>query len=253
MKISPLHKLLKMKGNSSYSKIIKKKFFTLLLFFCFIPYLYVSSEDAVPKFIVMRHGEATHNVKNVYNSNPDHPNYQPMNLTKRGKYQAKFAAKKMSNLGLNDENIARVYVSPLPRTRQTADVLANEGLFSKNKIVVDRRLIEIQMGELEGKPRKNIPHDRSWKASDSLKYPGETYEQVAERVADFYKEIIQSQPERHVIIVTHGAPSMALIEWVTNEPKKLKTAEFAILPLQGASVGGSGAKNTKLKNMSLVF
>ena len=73
----------------------------------------------------MRHGEADHNLTHTYNSLLSNAADKVSNLTPKGRMQTVEAAQKLFDIGLNPNNIAKVFVSPLPRTVETANVLAN--------------------------------------------------------------------------------------------------------------------------------
>ena len=72
-----------------------------------------------------------------------------MDLTEEGQKQSRDLAKELLAQGFNNNNILYVFVSPLPRTRQTADALVKSGVVSKDKVIADNRLIEMQCGNLE--------------------------------------------------------------------------------------------------------
>src|SRR5690242_6173316 len=97
--------------------------------------------------IIIRHAEATSNLVGQYNTNPRHPHYKPASLTPKGFEQAKQISELLLTYGFDNRNIAAVYVSPLPRTQETAQVIAEIGIFSADKIHIDPRLLEIQAGD----------------------------------------------------------------------------------------------------------
>lgn len=66
------------------------------------------------KLFCLRHGETNYNLLRLCNDDPA----VDVHLTPRGIEQAQAAAQALAN-----ETIARVFVSPLPRTRQTADIV----------------------------------------------------------------------------------------------------------------------------------
>lgn len=173
--------------------------------------------------IVVRHGEAMHNVAKCYNSNPDHSAYTPSYLTEAGKQQVRATAKRLLDLGYNDCNVTAVYVSPLPRTLQTAEILAESGLFSKDKIAIDPRLIETQVGELEGQPLV-----QNWQESFAEKYQTETDEQLRARVKDFHQEIIIRPSAGNIVVVTHQAPGVVLLGINSEESFRLSTGEACV-------------------------
>tara|TARA_R110002110_G_scaffold271566_3_gene486998 strand:+ start:23274 stop:23837 length:564 start_codon:yes stop_codon:yes gene_type:complete len=177
---------------------------------------------------IIRHGQADHNVGNFYNSNPKHPNYQPAFLTTLGKEQAAYTGLKLKIQGLHKRNIAAVVASPLPRTKQTAKILAKAGLFSPDKITFDSRVIEVNAGSYEGQPYN--PNNLDW---EKPTVGGESRDALRCRMQDFYNDIIAKYPEGDIVIVTHGSPSMQLIDLLTNEVIKLNTADSITLPITG--------------------
>jgi broad specificity phosphatase PhoE len=179
------------------------------------------------ELIVIRHGEAGNNLEKVYNSNPENPHYKPFNLTEAGIQTTQKTVKKLQDLGFNNSNIVAVFVSPLPRTLQTADILVQQGLVSKDKIIVDKRLIEQNAGDLEGKKTFT-----TWQPSFSKEYNAESLEQVQNRVKDFYDSLLQTYPQGNIIVVTHALVSQDLIEIVTHQVVKLTPGEAKIIPLR---------------------
>ena len=90
--------------------------------------------------IIMRHGQGQHNVDQVYNSNPQHPNYKPSPLTKMGKEQVQESARKLLADGFTPLNIETIIVSPLQRAQETAEALVEAGLIRRDLIQTDARL-----------------------------------------------------------------------------------------------------------------
>lgn len=186
----------------------------------------ISLWSAEPQLIIVRHGEAMHNVQDVYNSNPSHPNYKPSNLTETGKEKVLETAKQLMKKGFGDQNIGAVYVSPLPRTMQTADALVKAGLVSRNKIVVEPRITENLAGDLEGKPVM-----REWKSEYAQKYHTESNAQFEARVRSFYDEKIDGQCEGSILVVTHGGVAVKLMEYMKTSDRKPSPGEAKLIPL----------------------
>jgi broad specificity phosphatase PhoE len=185
-----------------------------------------SADASNQQLIVMRHGEAENNIKNVYNSDPDHLDYKPSNLTPKGEKEVKQTAKSLLGQGFNNNNISAVFVSPLPRTQQTADILVQQGLFSKDKIIIDKRLIELQAGDLEGRP---IFH--TWKQSYVKEYHTESEKHVQERVQDFYSSMLKQFPQGNIMIITHKTIGEDLIKIVTGETVDIGLGQAKVIPL----------------------
>ncbi len=163
------------------------KFINAFLFTIFFSAFSLSLHSMEQQLIVIRHGEAGNNIEKVYNSNPENPNYKIFNLTEAGILATQKTAKDLIAQGFSNDNIAAVFVSPLPRTKQTADILVQQGLVSKDKIILDKRLIELNAGDLEGKP--TFPN---WKPSFAKDYHAESEEQVKNRVKEFYDSILDN-------------------------------------------------------------
>src|ERR1700733_13930516 len=94
------------------------------------------------RLIVLRHGEATHNLKRlvIFSKSPG------IHLTEKGIDQVKAAATSLKN-----ETIDHVLVSPVYRTLQTAQFLTDELEIAHNHIEIDERLREQFFGEYEGR------------------------------------------------------------------------------------------------------
>lgn len=188
------------------------------------------TKDNSAKLIIIRHGQGTHNVEGFYSSDPNHPNYRPAYLTEKGMHQARRTAFRLSAQGISKENIQEVYVSPLPRTIQTANYLVEEGIISPDQIKIEPRLIEVQMGEREGKHYYEFPED-PWDHSKAHEYGGETNQDVRNRVISLYNEVISNHPKKNIIFVTHGSPALELTKAIEGNAKKLNPAEYKILQL----------------------
>jgi probable phosphoglycerate mutase len=98
----------------------------------------------------------------------------------------------------------RIVASPLRRARDTAGIIgARLGL----PVEFDDRLMEITVGEWEGRLRAEVQSDNP----DLFATPewffaapgGETYDQVMARVSDWLAEQAP-EPERRLIVVSHG-------------------------------------------------
>lgn len=189
--------------------------------------LCMNSVDA--KIIIMRHGESLSNVEQFYSSNPNHHNYREAPLTHKGIAQVRDSSSKLLNLGYNKDNTI-AYVSPLPRTRQTIDILVDAGVVSREMVYVDSRLIETQMGDREGKPYADFSNDH-WDHSGASSYNGETEAQVAHRVEAMLRELASKyqQSNKNIILITHGTPALYLIKICTKNSEILQPSEFKVI------------------------
>lgn len=195
-----------------------KHLFLMFLFSCG----FAQEQELV--LIIMRHGQADHNLEDIYNSNPSHPIYKPSFLTPLGIQQVKATAEKLLERGFRDTEISAIYASPLPRTVQSAEILCQQGIAPLEKLIRDDRLIEPQAGDLEGLP---IIHD--WKASYAEQYRFETDEEITARVSEFCKDLCELYSSGVVVVVTHGVIAQKLFSLVSGSSKKLTPGEARIV------------------------
>jgi len=148
------------------------------------------------KYFVMRHGEGEHNVLCVYSSN------QKINhLTKNGQTEVKKTAQDLSN-----KKITKIYCSPFLRTRETAEIIAGEINFPKDKIIYDDRIRELEFGNFSDKPEKELwdyIKNKNWEF-DSVIPSGESYQDAKNRMGDFLYEIDQENKNEIILIISHG-------------------------------------------------
>jgi len=159
-------------------------------------------------FVIMRHGEAENNTRNVVNSDLHQNTFA---LTEVGKEQVREAIAQ-----LKDKSYDAVFVSPFMRTQQTAEMVTSALQIGKENVFTDARLGEINTGEYDG---KSIDDYHSY----SLAHPdrfidgprgGENYNQVKKRMMDFLYEIDSKYEGKTILIVTHDTPSWLLFAGV---------------------------------------
>jgi broad specificity phosphatase PhoE len=167
--------------------------------------------NAGPHLFLVRHGESDHNVKKVCNSNPSLEGYFVSNLTEKGIAQIHSAAKQLQTLGISFQNVVKAYISPLPRTQQSAQILLESGIISKEKMEACDEIREPDARSMEGKllegrlieiTDSNGVKRLTWDESD---WPGETNAELDKRVLPFLKQIGPKLAEGHIIMVTHSA------------------------------------------------
>ena len=153
------------------------------------------------KYIFARHGEAQSNVKNFLNSKlgVDNP------LTNKGVKQIEFLANK-----LKKERIDVIITSPVERTKQTAEIIANKLGINKASIVVDYKVAEINAGEFEGKPLHEFQdamkrsYEKGGIYNKEFMEAGESYGEVFQRVSGFLYELEKKYQGKNILVVTHG-------------------------------------------------
>lgn len=190
----------------------------LLMIIAISFYFIFSSKQTI---IILRHGQAENNIKRIYNSDPQHPNYKIMHLTNVGKQQITETAKKIESLGINKNNVVICVVSPLPRALESAEILIKNNVVKRENIIIDERLIESNLYDLEGL-KVEPSHFKPWK--------GESFLEVKDRVVSLYNEIIKQYPTGNIIFVTHGVPATQLYNFINNvESNKFEHAEFRVI------------------------
>lgn len=119
------------------------------------------------------------------------------------------------------------YTSPLIRARQTAEcVLGNRNI----PVIPDRRIQEIDFGELEGtyfKDEQGRVIDENMRLfferpQDYVRPKGgESIGDVLNRTADFWKEITTDPAlqEKTILVSTHGCAARALLQNVYQNPQ----------------------------------
>jgi broad specificity phosphatase PhoE len=149
------------------------------------------------KVYLLRHGETTYNAdNNRYCGRTDAP------LTAKGIQQAHEVARLVEGIHFDG-----VYSSPLNRAYQTAQIAS--GGHSVEKV---ERLIEADFGNWEGKTREEFiaedpglwerwSHDPGTTRAGGI---GETALEVAERVENFFKELLEKYPSGQVMVVAHN-------------------------------------------------
>lgn len=109
------------------------------------------------------------------------------------------------------------YMSPLLRTVETAMILIGDRV----EMVPDKRIIERDMGELEGKDRSYYDVYKYWNYEINCGDLGiEKVQDIFIRCQDFLEYIIKKHAGGHVLVVTHGAPFRALRHLLLQHPLK---------------------------------
>lgn len=178
------------------------------------------------RLVLIRHGVSEHNralqIINTsgtisynfrYNSNPYHPKYRTSNLLDEGRAQLIQTAEKLYETGVRAINTT-AFVSPLPRTQQSAEILIQNGVIGE-VYTTDKRIIEVQAGDLEGEfglyPETN--RKRSREDKDANNY--ETKEKLVERVKEFIlslQDTLSSKDTENVVIVSHDSVLESLVQ-----------------------------------------
>ena len=153
--------------------------------------------------ILVRHGESTGNADGLLLGRLDAP------LTERGLDQAR-------SLGSSLTGVTRVISSPLSRARDTAEAL---GLGVP--VEIDERWIEVDYGEFDGQPLREVPAEvwLRWREDARYRPPGgESLAEVGVRVRKACEELFATdgdgaRGDGDVVVVSHVSPIKAATCW----------------------------------------
>jgi probable phosphoglycerate mutase len=138
---------------------------------------------------VIRHGRTNYNELELCNDDPN----ADVHLNEIGKQQAQAAAEKLRNVRLD-----RIIVSPLPRTRQTAEIINQY-----HKVVIDTHpdLVDIRSG-FEGMPVDDYFSAIADDPVNARINGGESLLDHKKRVLGFI-DWLKQQPQENILVIAH--------------------------------------------------
>ena len=164
-------------------------------------------------------------------------------LSEKGRAEA---AAQVGQLG--GEKIEAIYSSPMQRTRETAEIVAERlGL----PIRYREDVIEIDYGEWTGLTFDQIRQDERWQMwsrsrSIAAVPGGESWRQVQERVVGALFALRQAPPEGSVVVVSHGDVIRAALLFALGMPLdfysriEIAFASLSTIRLDNAGIRVSG-------------
>lgn len=149
------------------------------------------------RYVVMRHGGAVHNVKNIISARPENKHH----LTEEGKAEVRKAARHLKGIDL-------IVSSDFVRTRETAEMVREELGLPKEALVFDERLREQDFGVFEG---QSVEEYRAAFADVSKKFAekcegGESLSDVKRRVGELLFELDRAHEGKTILVVSHEYP-----------------------------------------------
>ena len=158
--------------------------------------------------VVVRHGRTAANAAGLLlgRADPD--------LDDDGRRQADALAVACAPL-----DVVRVVSSPLVRCRRTAEVIAAGATGdapSPVPVEVEDRWVELDYGELDGRPAREVPAATwaAWRADLGWRPPGgESLAEMGERVRAACAALVDEARERDVVVVSHVSPIKAAVAW----------------------------------------
>jgi broad specificity phosphatase PhoE len=160
----------------------------------------------------VRHGLSEMNLQERVAGSTDTP------LAAEGRKQAKEAGKKAKELGIQS-----IAASPLSRALETAQIIAKEIGLPKDKLHINKLLLERDFGPFEGK-----------KWSPDLNLDGlsdiETFDTLINR-AELALQWLNTLEKDNILVVSHGAfgralRSLLLDDYPYDHPSRLTNAEI---------------------------
>ena len=175
------------------------------------------------KICLVRHGETDWNLHERLQGATDVP------LNERGHAQARTVAAYLAR-----EPWDYLYASPLGRAYDTASIIAKETGISD--IRTDDRLKERSFGALEG---LELSVYREHYQDLPVVEGRETWEEVQKRGMEAVEEMVQSHPDRRILVVAHGGLISSILRVISDGelgPKrpKLKNASMNLLIHNGS-------------------
>ena len=163
------------------------------------------------KIYLVRHGQTEWNKKLTFRGRADIP------LNEAGHMEAQALSK-----ALKDKNIEVIYTSPLRRSTETAQPVAD---FFHLEIVPVQGLIDINYGDWEGlsfnevKNRYSEQYEKWEKTPDLIRFPnGETLDEAKERSFLAFKNIVSKNPNKSILIIPHRVINKILLCALLNLP-----------------------------------
>lgn len=173
----------------------------------------------------IRHGMSELTGKPVLVGHTDTP------LSEMGRLQAALLADRFAG-----RKFDALWASPLSRTRDTASAV---GEAIGHAVVLDPRLKEVDLGQLEGVHFQQLQtgpdswRDKWQKHPGRVRFPGgENLNEVGKRAWPVLEELYDRHPKGHVIIVSH----MFTISVLLCRVLKLKPSQFRTFAVDPASV-----------------
>ena len=164
------------------------------------------------KIFLIRHGQTDYNATQRFQGQID------IALNQTGKAQARALRRVLRD---QISRISRIYSSPLCRATETARLIAPD----TSIIRVDQRLIEIDLGEFDGRLESDIAKDigkeafSSWRRANFVTSApgGESLAQAMQRAAEFLHTVSRAHGDESIAVVSHQGLLIALKAVISND------------------------------------
>lgn len=185
---------------------------------------------------LVRHGQTDWNIEKRTQGHTDIP------LNDNGKQQAQIISEKLKYL-----KIDKIYSSDLLRSKETAEII-NQNF--NLEIIFDKRLREINYGDLEGIPRTEL-NKKTWEIfnKNPEKLHAEPIIEVYNRIKSFFEEI---ETDKNILIVAHGGALRVIMYYINNKEifnKEEYDKTFKDTKIKNADVFEWDSVNNKLNTL----
>ena len=194
------------------------------------------------RLLLLRHGQTSLSVERRYSGrgNPE--------LTELGREQAVAAARRLGARG----GITAVLSSPLGRARETAAAAADA---LDLPVTVHDGLIETDFGDWEGltfaeAARRDPELHRRWLGDTSVRPPnGESFDEVAKRIASVRDDLLTDYAGSTVLVVSHVTPIKTFLQMALESgPSLLYRLHLDLASLSIAEFYADGGSSVRLVN-----
>ncbi len=164
--------------------------------------------DAMPKLVLVRHGQSLWNLENRFTGWVDVP------LTAKGEEEARNAGRKLAGMSLDV-----AYTSALTRAQRTLSLLMEAGGMNL-PVIRDEALNERHYGDLQGMNKDEMRQQfgeeqvHIWRRSFDIPPPnGEALKNTAERTIPFFERCIMGdiRQGKDVLVVAHGNSNRSIV------------------------------------------
>jgi probable phosphomutase (TIGR03848 family) len=160
-------------------------------------------------------------------------------LDEAGRQQAQAAAERLAAVSLK-----AVYASPLPRTWQTAEIVA-----APHRLTVqpDEGLLEVEYGDWTDRPLLPLTRTKKWPVIQSrpslVTFPnGESIREAQLRAVGAVEGIVAKHPKSTVAVVSHADVIKALVSFYVGQPldlfQRLHVSPASVTVLRLSAGGG---------------
>ena len=148
------------------------------------------------KIVLVRHGETESNYKGICQG------ISNVLLNDTGRRQSQKLREE-----IKDKKFDVCYTSPLVRAVETAMILIGD----KVQMIPDKRLIDRNLGELEGKSRELYDANKYWDYELNCSDMGiEPVQDIFKRCNEFLEYVLEKHAGQEVLIVAHAATIRAI-------------------------------------------